>query len=157
MDDTIIQTNQVSLVFHRDHKIVHHEFRQPVFGEQFRKVLLSGLEVMRMTGATKWLSDDRGNSGLSERDVEWADNVWFPAVKAAGWKHWAVVMPASQIGQTNVQGWAAKFREQGVNAMAFADPDSAMAWLEAQEDGSAPATGAAPTGAAPAEAGPSVE
>jgi hypothetical protein len=133
VDETILSTFQVSLVFHRESRIVHHEFRQPVFGRQFRKVLLSGLEVMRMTGATKWLSDDRGNSALSEREVDWADNVWFPAMKAAGWKHWAVVMPASQIGQINVQTWAAKFRELGVNAMAFDDPESAMTWLEAQE------------------------
>ena len=131
--DTILSTNQVSLIYHRDSNIVHHEFRQLVWGEQFRKVLMTGLEVMRMSGSCKWLSDDRGNSGLSEADVTWADTVWFPAVQALGWKHWAVVMPPTVIGQINIQKWAAKFRDLGINAMAFSDPESAMTWLEAQE------------------------
>ncbi len=130
--ETVISNGQVSLVYHPDTKIVHHEFRQFVFGEQFRTVLMTGLDLMREHGACKWLSDDRGNASLAKEDMDWADSVWLPAVCDAGWRYWAAVMPESVIGQMNIRKWADKFRSVGVTAMAFSDPDAAMAWLEDQ-------------------------
>jgi hypothetical protein len=132
--ETILSSEHVSLLYHPDTKIVHHEFKQFVFGEQFRAVLMAGLEIMRANGASKWLSDDRGNSSLSQEDQDWADRVWLPAVMAAGWKYWAVVMPANVVGQMNIRKWAEKFRGRGVTAMVFTDPDAALKWLDEQAD-----------------------
>jgi hypothetical protein len=131
--EAIISTPQVSLFYHRDTGIVHHEFRQFVFGEQFRSILMGGLDLMRQHGCCKWLSDDRGNMSLAREDILWSDRVWLPAVLDAGWKYWAVVVPDSIIGQMNIEKWADKFRAHGVTAMAFSDPDAAMRWLEEQE------------------------
>jgi hypothetical protein len=143
--ETIISNPQVSLLYHPESRIVHHEFRQFVFGNQFRTILMTGVDTMRARGACKLLSDDRGNSSLSQDDQVWANDVWIPAAKAAGFKYWALVMPANVIGHMNVEKWAAMSRADGVAAMAFSEPEAAMAWLEAQ--GEPPAAASADSGA----------
>jgi len=132
--ETIISNPQSSLLYHPETGVVHHQFSQFVFGNQFRTTLMAGVDLMRERGACKWLSDDRGNSSLSKDDQEWAQGGWAPAAKAAGWKYWAVVMPANIIGHMNVEKWAAMSRADGVTAMLFSEPEAAMAWLEAQEE-----------------------
>jgi hypothetical protein len=128
----IIESDAVSLRYYPHTKIVHHELRRFVHGEEFRQVLEKGLEVFKQRGACKWLSDDRGNGALKPTDAEWALNDWAPRVMAAGWKFWAVVMPEKVIGQMNMKRWIATYSEQGVTAMAFSDPVEAMTWLEKQ-------------------------
>ena len=95
-------------------------------------MLNKGLEVFQEFGAQKWLSDDRANSALSPEDGEWGTNNWNPRVIAAGWKYWAIVMPAKVIGQMNMQYFIKVNSELGVTARVFSDPDEAMRWLEAQ-------------------------
>jgi hypothetical protein len=130
--ETIISNPQASLLYHPESGIVHLEFRQFVFGSQFQTVLMTGIDVMRERGACKWLSDDRGNTSLSKDDQDWSQDVWAPAAKAAGFKYWAVVMPANIIGHMNSEKWAAMSRSDGFTAKLFSDPEVAMAWLEAQ-------------------------
>src|SRR5690348_10321375 len=89
----LLESEYFSLRFYPETKIVHHEFRRFVYGEEFRRVLEKGLEVFERHGASKWLSDDRGNSAILPEDGEWALNAWAPRVMRAGWKYWAVVMP----------------------------------------------------------------
>jgi hypothetical protein len=129
---TIIQSEAVTLRFYPKQKIVHHEFRQFVCGDQFRDVLKKGLEIVQREGATKWLSDDRGNSAITPDDGDWAVKEWAPRVMAAGWKYWAVVMPEKVIGQMNMRRWIKTYAEQGITAQAFSDPVEAMIWLERQ-------------------------
>jgi hypothetical protein len=49
--------------------------------------------------ATKWLSDDRAHAALPPDDEAWSSATWSPRVKAAEWKHRAIVKPAKIIGQ----------------------------------------------------------
>jgi hypothetical protein len=129
---TIIDSDSVTLLYHPESGIVHHEFHKFVYGEPLRQLLMSGCEVLTKNHATKWLSDDRGNSALGKEDSDWAQAVWFPAVKAAGWKHWAVVMPEKVVGQLNMKQWVELYRSLGINSQVFSDPDAAMKWLIAQ-------------------------
>ncbi len=128
----VIDNDSVTLYYHPDSKIVHHEFHQPARGEAFRNTLSTGLDVLKKNHAAKWLSDDRMNGALTPEDTTWAQTVWFPAVKAAGWKHWAVVMPEKALGKLNMKDWIALYSGLGVNARAFSDPNEAMTWLVAQ-------------------------
>ncbi len=128
----VIDNEKVSLYYHPDTKIIHHEFHGFVFGPAFRDTLSAGVDLVKRNKATKWLSDDRMNSALTADDTEWGKSVWFPAVKAAGWKHWAVVMPEKAIGKLNMKDWIALYSSMGINARAFSNPDEAMAWLVAQ-------------------------
>jgi hypothetical protein len=128
----LIDNDYATLSYHPDSKIVHHEFKKFVHGEPFREILTAGWDLMKKNSATKWLSDDRGNAALGPDDAQWAQTVWFPGVKAAGWKHWAVVMPEKAIGQLNMKQWVTMYAGLGINSQVFSDPDAAMAWLEKQ-------------------------
>jgi hypothetical protein len=129
---TIIDTEAAALWYHPRTKIVHHELRRFVHGEEFRQVLEQGLELFRTHHACKWLSDDRANGPLKPADGEWAQNDWAPRVMAAGWKFWAVVWPEKVVAQMNMKRWIADYASRGVTVMSFDDPDSALRWLEPQ-------------------------
>jgi hypothetical protein len=131
-DTVLIDTEAVSLRYHARTKIVHHELRRFVHGEEFRAVLEKGLELFKERGACKWLSDDRGNGALKPADADWALNDWAPRVMAAGWRFWAVVMPEKVIGQMNMKRWIETYAAQGVTVQAFSDPIEAMNWLKSQ-------------------------
>jgi hypothetical protein len=128
----LIDTPAVALRYYSAKRIVHHEFKQFVRGEQFRSVLETGLQWFQKHAACKWLSDDRGNTAITPGDADWALTQWAPRVIAAGWKYWAVVMPENTIGQMNMKRWIQTYADQGVTARAFTDPREAMRWLEVQ-------------------------
>ncbi len=128
---TIFKNESATLLFHPTEKIVHHEFHAPIRGAAFQAVLTGGLDLMKKHKAQKWLSDDRKNAVLSKEDEAWTISVWTPQVIAAGWKFWAIVMPASTLGQLNMQRLSAAFKEKGVTVQFFSDPAEAFKWLAA--------------------------
>lgn len=132
--ETLIDGPAARLLFHVGPKVVHHELRRFVYGAELRAVLERGAELMERRAARRWLSDDRGNGPLKPADEEWAKTVWFPRVAAAGWKHWAVVMPAGTLGQMNMRRWIETYAALGINAYPFDDPDQALVWLISQSD-----------------------
>jgi hypothetical protein len=127
--ETLIDTEAAALWYHPQWKIVHHELRRFVHGREFRDVLEKGLELFLKHGASKWLSDDRGNGPLTKADEQWALGDWAPRVMAAGWKHWAVVLPEKVLGQMNMKRWIETYAKQGITARAFSEPDEALKWL----------------------------
>lgn len=130
--EILIDTEAVRLVYRRDDQIVHHELRQFVHGAQLRGVLERGLHALQQNKAQKWLSDDRGNGPLKPADEEWSKTQWFPRALAAGWKHWAVVMPEAVLGQMNMRRWIEMYGQAGINAHPFDDPHLALKWLREQ-------------------------
>jgi hypothetical protein len=129
--ELIIDDPHIRLYLHRESGIVHHEVIQHVEGDAFRSVLTRGAELLEQTRATKWLSDDRGHLRMTESDEKWAQLAWFPRVKAAGWKHWAIVKPESAIGALNISRISQGFAKLGVNARIHTDFDEAFEWLKA--------------------------
>ena len=115
---------------HTDKRIVHHEFKKYIYGATFREALSTGAELMEKHRATKWLSDDRNNAALPKDDSEWATSTWFPRVKKAGWKKWALVLPKMVIGQMNMRVFVDKYKQEGIEVRVFETPDDAMNWLE---------------------------
>lgn len=130
--EVLIDEPSHRLLYHPDSKIVHHELRRFIHGEPFRALLERGAAVMEERRAVKWLSDDRGNAPIKPNDSEWCKTIWFPRVLAAGWKHWAVVMPEGVLGQMNMRRWIDTYAESGLNAHPFAHPHEALAWLSQQ-------------------------
>jgi hypothetical protein len=121
--------DRATLWYHPEAGIVHHQFKRPVRGREFREVLDAGLEIMREHGATKWLSDDRYNSALTPEDSQWAENVWSEAAVGIGWRHWAIVLPEHVVGKMDMAQYIAGGRRKGVNVRVFSDPDEAFEWL----------------------------
>jgi hypothetical protein len=129
---TILDNEYVTVWYHPEKKIVHHQFHKFLYGEPLREALTEGTNALKEYGAQKWLSDDRQNSALPAEDMEWATTEWFPKTKAAGWKYWAIVLPEKVVGQLNMKRIAKNHTEQGVITEFFTKPDEAMAWLEQQ-------------------------
>ncbi|HLY24761.1 MAG TPA: hypothetical protein VKQ72_00385 [Aggregatilineales bacterium] len=127
---TIIDNESVTLWYHTDKKIVHHQFHKAIYGDDFRELLNKGLEIFKKNGAGKWLSDDRKNSTLPASDTEWAQKDWFPRVFQAGWKYWAIVLPDKVFGKMNMQQFINAYAKQGLTIEVFGDPDEALKWLE---------------------------
>jgi hypothetical protein len=132
MPQTLIDNESVSLRFHPAERIVHHQIRQFVKGETFQQMLSSGADLMERHGGGKWLSDDRGHQVLSPEDEAWARSVWFPRVRAAGWKYWAIVKPEHVIGKMNLDRFAHDYGQMGITVRFFSDPDEALEWLKSQ-------------------------
>lgn len=129
---TIIDNEQCSLCFHNEKKIVHHQIKKFIFGDKLRDLLSKGCETLKQKGGSKWLSDDRGNGALPKEDEDWCKSVWFPQVVRAGWKFWALVLPAQIVGQMNMKLFVDQYAKAGVKVSVFSDPAKALAWLEAQ-------------------------
>lgn len=131
---TIADNESFAMWYYPETKIVHHQIKKYIFGQRFREMLMLGYEQFVKYGANKWLSDDRKNNVLSKADEEWGQKNWYPLVRAAGWKYWAIVPPAKTMGQANMERLGEQYSEDGVITRFFSDPDKALAWLEQQQD-----------------------
>jgi hypothetical protein len=132
MRETIIQKGRMSLFFHPLEKIVHHQMHQYPGLELLQEVLMRGMELLKETGATKWLSDDRNGGAVPKSHHEWGDKVWAPQAIDAGWRHWALVLPNDLLHTANMQKLVRLYTSQGVTVQTFSDPDEAFRWLRLQ-------------------------
>ncbi len=127
---TILDTDQITMWYHPEKKIIHHQMHKYTYGPTFRDALLKGVDAMRQYRAQKWLSDDRLNPVLKPEDNEWALTEWAPLVMKAGWKYWAIVQPANLVAKLRMDKNSKVFAEKGVTVQFFSDPDEALRWLE---------------------------
>lgn len=128
---SIVENDQISLWLYPGRQMIHHQMKVYCYGDRFREALNKGTEAMERYRVTKWLSDDRANGALPVEDTDWAEQVWFPKTKAAGWRHWSIVQPERIIGQINLARFVKKYAQLGINTRMFSDPDEAFKWLEA--------------------------
>jgi hypothetical protein len=127
--ETIIDTPEIMLWYHPETKIVHHELQKYPGVAALQAALEKGLEVMRLRGARKWLSDNRRGGAVPRSHHEWAQTVWGPKAAAAGWKYWAVLLPHELLGYANANRLIDIYGALGVTAKTFQHPDAAMQWL----------------------------
>ena len=132
MPITIIHNPCVTLWYHPDKKIVHHQIHKFISGKEFREFLLAGADVLKKNLARKWLSDDRGNMVLGKADLEWSQTEWAPQCARSGWKYWAIVRPEKVLATVAMESLVSKYAKLGVSAQFFDDPRDALTWLEKQ-------------------------
>lgn len=129
---TVLETPSVSLYYHQAARIVHHEIRLFITGQEFRDLLNAGSDLLRKNMARKWLSDDRGQWVIAKDDLDWSEAHWAPTVAKAGWKYWAIVRAEKHLAKIAMEQLVAKYGKLGVKAQFFTDPNDALAWLEKQ-------------------------
>src|SRR5215204_4145357 len=110
MPVTIVQSPAVTLWYHPDKKIIHHQIHKFVTGSEFRGFLLAGTEVLRKHLARKWLSDDRANMVLGKADMEWSETEWAPQTARAGWRYWAIVKPEKVLATVAMERLVTKYK-----------------------------------------------
>jgi hypothetical protein len=130
--DLLLQNDHIALWYYPELKIVHHEMVATPCSEEFRELLSRGADALERFGAIKWMSDDRGNTLLRPNDEEWADSEWLPRVLGAGFKYWAIVLPAAAIGKLNMRRLAHQHASHGIVSRIEAMPRPAFEWLRAQ-------------------------
>ena len=129
---SVYEHERMSVWCYPERKLIHHQMHKPCAGQPFRDALLAGLKAMTEHKATRWLSDDRQHTALAPEDEDWAQDVWFPQARAAGWKHWAVIRPMSAVGNLSSARFRKWYAEHGINARLFTDVDEAHRWLDEQ-------------------------
>jgi hypothetical protein len=127
---TILATKELTLWYHEETKIVHHELHRYPGASTLEAALESGLAVLRQHGAHKWLSDDRSGGALPKAHHEWAETNWGPRAAKAGWKYWALIPPTEVLGQMNMVRIKEIYASLGVRASLFTTPDDALEWLK---------------------------
>jgi hypothetical protein len=126
---TILDDEYATLWYHPEEKVVHHQIHKFLVPGAFEKLLSSGAELMEQHRATKWLSDDRNNVVVSPEDLKWADEQWLPRVRKAGFRYWAIVVPANVVASMQMKALQAKRRRENIDVSMFESVDEAMAWL----------------------------
>jgi hypothetical protein len=129
---TIVDTEFVTLWYYPEEGIIHHQIHKYLYGSALRDALTAGGRLVEAHGAQKWLSDDRKNSALHPEDSRWTQTVWFPRVARAGWKYWAMVLPAKVTGQMYMKRAVEGVTAQGVTTEMFDEPEVALRWLRRQ-------------------------
>jgi hypothetical protein len=124
---TLLNNEFVKLVYYPETKILSHTLKTKVVGAILRELFNTGHQAMVTYEATKWLSDDRNFPVLSISDERWAQTDWFPRVRDAGWKHWALVR--NNANQTAKAALTKGYATLGINAQLFSDVEQAMQWL----------------------------
>lgn len=119
----------ITIWYHSLTKIIHHQVHKALRGEAYRQAFVKGTEALRKYGAQKWLSDDRRHFILPQEDQEWANAIWFPATRDAGWKYWAIIMPDNAVTVLFLRRFAAQWSAAGVATEVFTSPDPALEWL----------------------------
>jgi len=127
---SVIENDGISLWYHPDTKIVHHQIHKFISGKVMRDAFTKGAELLEQHRACKWLSDDRDTGATTPDDKEWTATVWVPKVLKAGWKYWALVMPDKVVASMNVKRLKDEFAKSGVTVQTFSDPESGLKWLE---------------------------
>lgn len=127
--EVIHESEWITVWYHPDVKVVHHQFHKAIRGEAFRSALLAGTAVLLKHGAKKWLSDDRFVFILTQEDQEWAQREWFPRTSRAGWRYWAIAKPEKAVVDLFMRRMAAGYSAAGVETELFTTPEAAMAWL----------------------------
>jgi len=126
---TVIDNPNITLWYHPDTKIVHHQIHKFTSGQLLRDSLIAGAELFEKHQACKWLSDDRLSGPVAQEDKDWNAVNWVPRVRKAGWKYWALVVPEKTVAQMNLRRFQEEFSKSGVTVQTFTDPEAAMKWL----------------------------
>jgi hypothetical protein len=124
---TLLENEYANMWYYPEHKIIHHAIHQPISGEAFRNLLMTGLHYLQENSAQKWLSDDRKHSFLNAEDSAWSQEFWLPLALKSGWKHWAMLPPNNARGKINIRRLMDHVANRhGLDIKLFSDPDEAL-------------------------------
>lgn len=130
--ETVLENEYVTILYYPETGIIHHQWKKFCSGKIFQDMMLVASDYLGTHKGTKWLSDDRNYTALTEEDSAWGRKVWFPRTIYAGWRHWAMVLPEIRFGTMSMNHILAEYKAAGINAKVFASVPEALDWLESQ-------------------------
>lgn len=127
--EIVYDTEWATVRYYPDEKYIYHTFHKPIGGKPLRETMNTALDALAKHGAKKWLSDDRKNANVTPEDAAFSVGDWGPRAAAAGWKHWALVVPESVAGRASMAAVVEAFFNLGVHVVIFTDLEKAREWL----------------------------
>lgn len=110
-------------------QIVMMEWKDFVFGEDFRQALNKGLDIVMDNNAYRWLADLRKLGVLSPADQKWSNEDWFPRAHQGGITRMALVLPERGVAKMGVNNIMRKVDADTLVTNYFASVEEAYEWL----------------------------
>jgi len=101
-----------------------------VIGDNFRRGLDKGLDLIIEKKSHKWLADLQNMKALAKDDQEWSNNDWYPRAISGGIRKMAIVMPTSTLATMSVRNILSKVGDIDIETAYFDDMASASLWLK---------------------------
>jgi len=100
-------------------------------GEEMRRALDKGLELLKARNARKWLGDSRDQRVVAEADQRWVHDDWFPRMAEAGLRSAALLVPASAVAGLSINRILRGFGDR-LETRYFDDLEQAREWLRSR-------------------------
>lgn len=131
---TVISNRYFDLFFYEREKIIHHVYKPPMSSAQLKDQLTTGTQLLRESGATKWISDNRQVVNTFDAETtDWVNNVWLPETVEAGWKYWALIVPEAVAASTDHIKFVESFYNSGVWVTVWTNFEEAYEWITAED------------------------
>jgi hypothetical protein len=127
--ETIIDDDDASLFLYPGIGTMCHVINRSIDGDRLRSLMSKAAEAFVANKCTKYLSDDRKIVSFNPEDLMRALENWEKRLMAAGWKHWALIMPGKVLGRIMAKKLAARYVDMHINVRTFDDEASALEWL----------------------------
>ena len=127
--DIILDNDVHTLMYDHQHQTVRHTLKQFNRAEQWKSLLIAGIDTFKKYNATKWLSDNRQGTVIPSEMYDWIDTYWLQEMLKAGWKKWAVVQVDTVIGKMSMKKFVEKFQAYNVEVRVFSSLEEAENWI----------------------------
>jgi hypothetical protein len=102
-------------------------------GEEFREVVNAGVDLLLQKKTKRWLGDLRYLGAVTQEDLKWSEQSWFPRATEGGMAYLALVSPRKIVAQMAVRSFINKVNDRDLEIANFDDVDKAKAWLRSRK------------------------
>jgi hypothetical protein len=114
-------------------KAVVAEWLGYIDGQDLRRALDAGLELLAQKKTNRWLGDATNLGPIPIEDQRWTNEDWFPRVISAGLRYMAVIEPHKVVAQMSVKRILSRVHGKDIVTAHFDTQSEARAWLRAQK------------------------
>lgn len=103
MSSEIYYESKIATIYHEGGDYIKIVWNGPCLDDEFKTVLLKGLELLEERSLTKWLGDNRNLGVISKSLQEWSIDEFFAKAKVIGLKKLVAIIPTSAISRMGVK------------------------------------------------------
>lgn len=128
---TVYDSQWITVRWDEALKATHFEVKGYAEGEEFRSAMGHVLALCQRKRNSRYLADCRHMAPVTQADQRWINEVYVPAMIAAGVRYQAVVMPKSAVARLSAKYVLAKINDVTLTTNYFDDVEAARVWLRA--------------------------
>lgn len=98
-------------------------------GKPMEDIFNGGVRLLLQHRGSRWVSDNSLLKPYPPESIDWINNNWFPRVKAAGWKYWAIVEPVSVVGAMSMRNFKDHYAQQGIELHVVRSVEEGLDWI----------------------------